>query len=231
MARPAAFLDVDGTLLRGVSLFRFLAHDLRRRGLGPAAFEAAMAENRRLKALGTPREEVNRAFYRQFAGREVGELARHGEQWWAEEERGGGLLDPLVLAAVRRHQAAGEPVVLVSGSFPPCLDPIARRTDATTVLCTRPAIRDGRYTGAVAHPMIGARKVHAIEELATLLDLDLTRSHAYGDHASDLPMLEAVGHPVVVGPDPDLHRTAAARGWARLDRSTPEPGRPTPERE
>jgi HAD superfamily hydrolase (TIGR01490 family) len=215
MPRRAAFFDVDGTLLRGVSLFRFLAYDLDQDGAPPGALDQVMAENRRLKADGVPHEEVNRAFYRHFAGRSVRELLRRGERWWAREESAG-LLDPLVLGRLREHRAGGDLVVLVSGSFPPCLDPIARRARADAVLCTRPEVRDGRYTGAVEAPMIGPYKVTAVRAFAAEQGLDLARSHAYGDHDSDAPMLAAVGHPVVVGGDPGLRRTAQARGWASL---------------
>ncbi|MEV4615210.1 HAD-IB family hydrolase [Kitasatospora sp. NPDC049258] len=216
MPRHAAFLDVDQTLIHGVSLFRFLAYDLRASGAAEGAYDAAMAHNRRLKAAGISREQVNREFFRQFGGRSVAELADRGERWWQQEERQGGLLDRAVLAAVDGHRAAGDLVVLVSGSFPPCLDPIARRVGADAVLCTRPATGAGRYTGAVPRPMIGAEKARAIEELAASLAVDLAGSHAYGDHPSDLPMLAAVGHPVVVGDDPRMRREAAARGWTVL---------------
>ncbi len=47
-------------------------------------------------------------------------------------------------------------------------------------------------------------------------NLDLTESWAYSDSATDLPMLEAVGHPVVVNPDRALRRIAQMRGWPVL---------------
>ena len=43
--------------------------------------------------------------------------------------------------------------------------------------------------------------------------LDLSASYAYTDSASDLPMLEAVGHPVAVNPDAKLERHARRNGW------------------
>ena len=43
--------------------------------------------------------------------------------------------------------------------------------------------------------------------------LDLGQCWAYSDSASDLPMLEAVGHPVAVNPDARLERVAGQRGW------------------
>ena len=45
------------------------------------------------------------------------------------------------------------------------------------------------------------------------LEIDLNRSFSYSDSATDLPMLQAVGHPVVVNPDRELRRAAAELGW------------------
>ena len=39
----------------------------------------------------------------------------------------------------------------------------------------------------------------------------------YSDSYTDLPLLERVGEPVVVNPDPRLRREAARRGW-RVER-------------
>jgi hypothetical protein len=47
--------------------------------------------------------------------------------------------------------------------------------------------------------------------------LDLSGSYAYTDSITDLPMLEAVGHPVAVNPDRDLRHEAEERGWEIRD--------------
>ena len=39
----------------------------------------------------------------------------------------------------------------------------------------------------------------------------------YTDSIHDLAVLEAVGHPVAVNPDPRLERVARRRGWPVLD--------------
>ena len=50
-------------------------------------------------------------------------------------------------------------------------------------------------------------------ELANWNGYDLNQCYAYSDSASDLPMLEAVGHPVAVNPDAKLERHARRNGW------------------
>ena len=52
---------------------------------------------------------------------------------------------------------------------------------------------------------------------AAQFSIDLQSSYFYTDHISDRPLLELVGHPVAITPDPDLLKLSTARGW-RVDR-------------
>ena len=53
-----------------------------------------------------------------------------------------------------------------------------------------------------------------MRELAEREGIDLAASYAYSDSESDLPMLRAVGHPVVVNPDADAARgSPREEGW------------------
>jgi phosphoserine phosphatase len=84
----------------------------------------------------------------------------------------------------------------------------------TGAIGTRGQVVDGVYTGELEGPFCyGAGKVEAIEELARWDSLDLAQCYAYSDSSSDLPMLSAVGHPVVVNPDGRLERHARLHGW------------------
>ena len=56
-----------------------------------------------------------------------------------------------------------------------------------------------------------------IGELAAAEGIDLDASTAYSDSHTDLPFLEAVGHPVAVNPDRRLRRLARERGWPMLE--------------
>src|SRR3954453_20775280 len=73
---------------------------------------------------------------------------------------------------------------------------------------------DGLFTGELGGAfMYGEGKVEAISRFADEHGIDLDESFAYSDSASDLPMLRAVGHPVVVNPDEELARIAREQGW------------------
>ena len=214
--RRAAFFDVDETLIKVKSMFRFLEFHLARRGLPGAVYTRIRADLDALSAAGWTRQRTNRAYYRVYANQPAERLAAHGEAWFAGELAGGDLFVPGVLNALRRHQRQGDLTVLVSGSFPPCLDPVARHVGADLVVCTRPEILAGHYTGRADHPVIGPAKADAVREVLTGHGLAAGSCFAYGDHASDLPMLRSVGNPVVVGDDPILDVVARDSGWARL---------------
>jgi hypothetical protein len=73
---------------------------------------------------------------------------------------------------------------------------------------------NGVYTGRASGLFVyGEAKAVAIAQVAQAEGIDLAASYAYSDSASDLPMLRAVGHPVVVSPDADLRRLARQEGW------------------
>ncbi|MFG3257428.1 HAD family hydrolase [Streptomyces sp. NPDC048172] len=219
----AAFFDVDGTLIAVNSMAAFLRHHFRAAGRPPSAYEHALGRLRDLVQRGLPRAEVSRAYYRYYAGARTRDLAAQGREWFAAElaaavaaGHGDGPFVPGTLAALQEHRRRGALIVLVSGSFAPCLDPVAHLLEADAVLAARPEAVDGVLTGRLLATMTGDEKAVAVRELLAARDIPAGRCHAYGDHVSDLPMLRAVGHPVVVGDDPDLTRLADAWRWPRL---------------
>jgi HAD superfamily hydrolase (TIGR01490 family) len=207
-----AFFDVDGTLLRLTSLVSFYEYYVR--GFAPVERARSLDALADLLRADLPREEANAAYYRLIAGEPVADMAAAGRRWFAQVLLQG-FVDGAVHAQLDVHRAAGRAIVLVSGSFPACLEPVAAHLGADRVLCSRPEIAHGRYTGWIGTPMIGDAKAAAV---AAVLDelAPGTPSWAYGDHESDLPMLEQVRTPVVVGADPVLTRLARERGWEVL---------------
>lgn len=214
----AAFFDVDETLTTGKSMFDFLrfhGDDDRTPDVGQARRSAAM---RKLIAEGSAtREEVNHTYYRIYRGLSPELLRDQGARWFDEQRSTPGFIRPAVVRALVRHRLSGHAVVLVSGSFPACLEPLQVAVGARHLLCTRPLVgTDGLLTGEIEQPMIGASKAVAMRALAREHGYSLPRSFGYGDHASDLPFLLEVGHPTVVGSDPVLDRYVAQNHWPRM---------------
>ncbi|MGH3000004.1 MAG: HAD family hydrolase, partial [Gaiellaceae bacterium] len=78
-------------------------------------------------------------------------------------------------------------------------------------------VRDGAYTGKALRALHAENKAGCVRELAERHGYDLAECTAYSDSHTDLPFLEEVGKPVVVNPDRELRRIAAARGWPVLE--------------
>ncbi len=127
------------------------------------------------------------------------------------------VIDPYVyqeaLDLMALHQDEGRRIFIVSSSPEEVVRPLAGHFGISGVIATRARIEDGKYTGELEFYCFGESKAEAIRSLAERLGIDLDNSFAYTDSITDLPMLEAVGHPVAVNPDRDLRKEAEARGW------------------
>jgi HAD superfamily hydrolase (TIGR01490 family) len=128
------------------------------------------------------------------------------------------VISPLIYAEalelMHDHRAAGRLVCIVSSSPEEIVKPLAEMLRVDDFIATRPAIEDGKYTGELEFYAYGPNKAEAIQKLADERGISLSDSYAYSDSVTDMPMLELIGHPVVVNPDKDLRRIADEREWA-----------------
>ena len=131
------------------------------------------------------------------------------------------VIDPFVyqeaLDLMEQHRSEGRLVYIVSSSPEEVVRPVARHLGVAGVLATRARIEDGKYTGELEFYCAGEGKAEAVRAIAERVGIDLEASYAYSDSISDLPMLDAVGHPVAVNPDRDLRKQAEEREWDILD--------------
>lgn len=127
-------------------------------------------------------------------------------------------LAPNVMARLAEHKGRGDVCVLISAGVRYSLEPVVRDLGFDHLLCTELEIGpDGRYTGRARGLIcIDEHKRTAALALAGSRGIDLSASYAYGNHQSDLPLLESVGFPVAVEPTEPLRRVAAKRGWPIL---------------
>ena len=128
-------------------------------------------------------------------------------------------------ALLDAHRAAGEDVIIVSTSGVELVGPIGALLGAALVIATQMEIAEGRYTGQMDFYAYGPAKAERVRELAGERGYRLADCSAYSDSITDLPMLEAVGHPHAVNPDRALRRLAQLRGWPVLAFSALPPGR------
>lgn len=137
------------------------------------------------------------------------------------------VVDPFVyqeaLDLVALHRALERRVYIVSSSPEEIVGPLAEHLGITDVIATRAEIVDGKYTGGLEFYCYAENKAVAIREVAEREGVDLSASYAYSDSATDLPMLQAVGHPVAVNPDRELRKVAEKEGWQIRDFRRPVP--------
>jgi HAD superfamily hydrolase (TIGR01490 family) len=204
-----AFFDVDETLVSVRTLESFLMAYLKE---VPTMISLERLQQLARQVVELDRDEFNRRYFAIWAGQPVERVLDAGRRWYAENSEAPGFYRPNVLERLRRHQADGDRVVLVSGSFAAPLTPIAAAVGADEVYCTRLEVADGAYTGVISGAMIGDDKRIAVEDYLAA-HAPGAPSWGYGDHPSDLPLLEAVTSPVVVGSDQVMLDVAAERDW------------------
>jgi HAD superfamily hydrolase (TIGR01490 family) len=222
--RVAAFFDLDKTIIASSSTLAF-SRPFYQGGLinRRAALRSAYA---RLMFVqhGTDAEQVERM---------RAHLTSLCRGWDVEQVRSivdetlHDIVDPLIYAEaaelIREHREQGHDVVVVSASGEEMVGPIAALVGATHCAATRMAVEDGRYTGEIDFYCYGEQKADAMRELAAANGYDLAACHAYTDSITDLPMLEAVGHPAAVNPNRPLRKVATQREWPVLAFSAPVP--------
>ena len=125
------------------------------------------------------------------------------------------LIHPFALALIEQHKAEGRPVVMATTTPEHLIKPLADRLGFDHVLATRYGTKDdGRFDGSILGPFVWSTgKLTAVRQFAAEHGIDLADSFAYSDSIFDLPLLEAVGSPAAVNPDPRLTVYAVARRW------------------
>jgi HAD superfamily hydrolase (TIGR01490 family) len=208
-----ALFDLDYTLLSGDSDHAW-GHFLVERALvDPEAFAAGtdyyMAEY-----------ESGRLDIHEFLAFQLAPLAeipreklnRLREEFLEEKIR------PMVTAAARAlvssHRERGDTLAIITATNDFITRPISRLFDIEHLIATELELANGAYTGAiVGEPCFREGKVSRLHAWLAQTGLSLKDSWFYTDSRNDLPLLEAVDHPVAVNPDAVLEAEAARRGW------------------
>jgi HAD superfamily hydrolase (TIGR01490 family) len=210
-----AFFDLDGTLLRHESGVICAIPSVRRGLLGPAIF-AELVGTYLLSRVGLrTRNDAMRVGFRCYAGRSLEELRTLVQELYDGHLRR--HLSPAMMDRVRAHREAGDRLVILTASAFFVAEPVARDVGIDEIVGTLVGFEAGVCTGHVEGEILdGAAKLAAARAMAEREGTSLERCTFYSDHVADLPLLEAVGTPVAVGPNRALERVARARGYRIL---------------
>jgi HAD superfamily hydrolase (TIGR01490 family) len=117
-------------------------------------------------------------------------------------------------AEVARRREEGLECAMLTSSSLYVAEPIAAKLGIEHILCSRMEVNEGRFTGRLASPLCyGPIKVDVARQWAKDHEIDIASSAFYTDSVSDAPMLEVVGEPRVINPDPRLRMLARRRRW------------------
>ena len=156
------------------------------------------------------RSDFLRHFYRRYEGAPVEQMAEDSGEMFSDL-----ILTqayPAAIRRVRQHRAAGHTTVLITGALDFIVEPLRPLFDH--IVCAELAHSNGIYTGQLAEvPPTSESRAEVLRDFANAEGLLLSESVAYADSASDLALLEAVGYPVAVNPEPKLAMLARKRGW------------------
>jgi len=209
-----AVFDLDGTLTRRDTFVPYLQGWLARHP-GRRRIVRLVAAIGRFYALGRDRGRLKSDLIRAcMSGATRSDVRDWTETFVAGLD--GRMLNPGALAAIARHRAAGDRLVLLSASVDLYVPAIGLRFGFAETICTGVAWRGGLLDGALTTPnRRAAEKLRCIEALR--LRFPRAEIAAYGNTAADLAHLAAVEHPMLVNARPKARRQAEKMGIATDD--------------
>jgi putative phosphoserine phosphatase / 1-acylglycerol-3-phosphate O-acyltransferase len=216
MARAAAIVDVDRTLLTGRP-GRILRDALDRMGaavppgpLRPVVDAAATA------SLSTQLSLLAVEASRGWPDSDVREAATTAAQAVVDD------VAPYLRPLLDDHRSVGERVLLVSAAPPAVAEPLGVLLGAEDVVGTTWA--EGRgLLAPIEGPLVWARaKADAAAAWLRSARVSSSAAHGYADNFFAGPLLASVGHPTAVDPDARLAALARTRGWPIRHLDLPE---------
>lgn len=223
-ARTAAFFDLDGTLIPGSANIPLAKAAFRHGFVTPRELAKDLRNGVSFLVKGATDErsaQVRDRILAAVAGRPAAQVEALGDHFMTDIVAS---IQPAMHEVLTSHRDEGHDRIVLSASPTEIVSRFAHEAGleyGTGTTSERDA--NGYYTGALAGPFCYREgKVQVMQALSAERGYDLSASYAYSDSASDLPMLEAVGHPVVVNPEPELREIARVRSWPIVE-TTPLP--------
>ncbi len=213
MSRTAAIFDLDRTLIRSSSAPIFQKH----------LAAAGVADVPHI-----PLADAFLKFYETFGERWVmmqpAKLGVRTSAGWKIDDVAAAMADaardienelqPFAKVVIEQHRAAGDLLVLATTSPAPFVRPLAERLGFDAVVASEWKTEGDHFTGELDGPFVwGGEKARAVAAWAEDNGVDLSGSHVYSDSYFDAPLLDLVGDPVAVNPDPRLSGVALLKGW------------------
>jgi HAD superfamily hydrolase (TIGR01490 family) len=210
----AAFFDVDDTILRGSSGVMLAKYLLLKKGeTTTPGYLLDMAKAYIFSKTGSfEYDGLIEKGLSQFAGRTKVEFEQIGQGCFDDYMRPN--IYRMAYNEIRMHRSRGNPVVLLTASLQPIIEPLAEFLDVDETFALKIRYEDGEITPTVEKPLSYEEgKLILARGYCQERGIDLKDCWFYSDSSSDLPLMEQVGHPMPTNPDPLLRRIALLRNW------------------
>jgi HAD superfamily hydrolase (TIGR01490 family) len=210
--RVGAFFDMDKTLIAENSGSLYMRYRYQRGEISGIELLKGVGAYLQYKLGILDIRNWTKTMMVQFRGQSEAELETEAKAWF--EELVAHTIYPEAEELVRKHEADGHVVAIVSGATKFVVRPLAQRLGIEHLLYTRLEVEDGCFTGRVIEPICFEEgKIYWLQQFIEEHGIDLAKSWFYTDSITDLPLLDLVGHPVATNPDPLLYRAAVRRRW------------------
>jgi HAD superfamily hydrolase (TIGR01490 family) len=211
MNRGLVFFDVDHTIIRHSSGRHFAVLAIRKRVLSlrvllviPFFYLYYRFGNMTLNSI-----RKKYLFFKGLNKSELEALAMHNFRRNIKR-----AIYPKAATLIRELQSSGRRVVLATSSLDiivkPLMDYLGIRETLSTSLEFNRGVTTGRFEGM---PLFESEKKRRVLDYIRQEGFTPGQCAFYSDSIHDLPLLAAVGKPVVVNPDARLKRLAQRRGW------------------
>jgi HAD superfamily hydrolase (TIGR01490 family) len=217
--QAAAFYDLEGTLVSTNLVHTLGFYARRQQGIWQTVKKSA-STLAKLPMFGVTdlysRNVFNEFFFQSYKGESTDRLRFFADELFED------VLKPAIYAGTAELIAQGKKIgqrqVVLTGALDFTIEKMMDHLGIDDYVANRLEFVNGYATGRVLPPvMASATKAKWIREFAERENINLSKSYAYSDSISDLPMLSIVGHPVAVHPDFRLKQTALQHDWAILD--------------
>jgi HAD superfamily hydrolase (TIGR01490 family) len=210
--RVGAFFDMDKTLIAENSGSLYMKYRYQRGEIGGVDLLKGLGAYIQYKLGVLDIRNWTKQMMLQFRGQREADLEVEASAWF--DDMVVPTIYPEAAELVHKHQAQGHVVAIVSGATKFVVRPLARRLGIEHMLYTRLEVEEGLFTGRVIEPICFEEgKIYWLQQFIDEQGVDLAKSWFYTDSITDQPLLDIVGHPVAVNPDPFLYRAAVKRRW------------------
>ncbi len=218
-SQAASFYDLEGTLVSTNLVHTLAFYSRRQEGLF-STVKKSISTIAKLPMFGITdlysRNVFNEFFFKSYKGESEDRLRYFSEELFEN------VLKPAIFPGtpdlIEKSKKLGHLQVVITGALDFSVAPLASYLGIEVFAANRLEFVNGIATGRLLPPvMASATKATWIRQYAEENEINLSKSFAYSDSISDLPMLSIVGHPVAISPDFRLKQTALQHDWAILD--------------